>query len=95
MECPRCKHKIPIKECLLLSNNSIIICEHCNAKLRPEKMSRAYFGITFLLVGSSSFFIALKCNSLPKGLFFGTVVGITIYIIGLIYTYLHVKLFEI
>jgi len=94
MKCPRCKHTIPIKKCLLLSNNSVINCKHCNTRLRAEKMSSAYFVIPFLLVGPISFFIALKSNSLLEGLLFGSVIGLIIYIIGIVYTYLYVKLFE-
>ena len=57
-------------------------------------MSSAYFVIPFLLVGPISFFIASKSNSLLEGLLFGSVIGLIIYIIGIVYTYLYVKLFE-
>lgn len=95
MQCPRCKHKIPIKECLLLSNNAVITCKHCSARLRPEKMSTAYFGAGFLLTGPPSLYIALHYDSLPKGLLFGTVWGSILYVGVVVYVYFTVRLFEI
>lgn len=95
MFCPRCQRKIPIKDCLLLSNLSILTCKHCKAKLRPEKMSSATFALGFLVGGPLALYVAIKYNSLPKGLSFGLICGLVLYLIVVVYTYKFVKLYEI
>ncbi len=95
MYCPRCQNKIPVKECLYLSNDSVIICKHCNAQLKPERMGVSYFFIAFLCTGIPAYLFAMKYHSLPKGLLLGLGCGIVVYGVSVIYTYATVKLVEI
>jgi len=95
MHCPKCHAKIPIKACLLLSNNSILKCKHCQARLQPEKMSGHYLGFGFLCTGPIGYFIAKKYDSLPIGLLYASAIGIILYVIVVLYTYNHTKLFEL
>ncbi|SEA20513.1 hypothetical protein SAMN05192529_110113 [Arachidicoccus rhizosphaerae] len=95
MHCPRCQQAIPVKKCFLLSNNTVVTCRHCGARLQPEKMSSAAFPASFLATALPGYYMARKYNSLPKGMLMGAVIGIILYSTIVIYTYCNVKLREI
>ena len=85
--CAACGEKVRFSTVLVLNNNTCYECKNCKTVLVPEKMSPAYFAITFIITAATGNILMKRYDSFLLIMIGAALAGFTTYLIGVIYTY--------
>lgn len=91
--CPHCGKRQPINRLFSLKKQSVWVCNGCNRSIKPKNINTIFDYVALLLVIMVAIYsvLILKSN-FTTALLLIIVSGITLYLIKIIYYYIHAEL---